>query len=242
MPELLRALDLFGVFVFALSGGLTAARKNLDPVGFLFVAAVTGIGGGTLRDLLLDRGPVFWVEEPVYLALTSAAAALVFLVAPHLERRQAALLWADALGLAAFAVMGAQTALAVGAGGAVAVLMGTMTATFGGLIRDVVCNETPLLLQKEIYATAAAAGAAVLVAGQALGLPPTLAAALGLFVAFATRAVALLFGLSLPGYRSWSASARRKRDPAQGEVDPAAGDEAGGAGQNPVDAMERQPR
>lgn len=202
MDRLLYALDLVGVFVFALSGGLTAARKGLDPVGFLFVGAVTGIGGGTLRDLLLDRGPVFWIDQPVYLALTSAAALLAFFVAPHLERRQAALLWADAMGLAAFSVMGAQTAIEAGAGGAVAVLMGTMTATFGGLIRDVVCNETPLLLRREIYATAAAAGAAVLVLGQALGLPPTLTVAAGLAVAFATRAVGLLFGLSLPGHRS----------------------------------------
>jgi uncharacterized membrane protein YeiH len=202
MDQLLHWLDLVGVFVFALSGSLEAARKELDPVGFLFVAAVTGIGGGTLRDLLLDLAPVFWVAQPVYLWLTSAAALLVFLVAPHVERRQAALLWADAVGLAAFAVMGAQTALAAGAGAGVAVLMGTMTATFGGLIRDVVCNETPLILRKEIYATAAAAGATVLVLGQEAGLPPTLAAAAGLAVTFGTRALGLLFGLSLPGYRA----------------------------------------
>jgi uncharacterized membrane protein YeiH len=200
MDQLLHWLDLIGVFVFALSGGLTAARKQLDPVGFLFVAAVTGVGGGTLRDLLLDRGPVFWIGEPIYLGLTSMAALLAFVVAPHLERRQAALLWADAVGLAAFSVMGAQTALEAGAGATVAVLMGTMTATFGGLIRDVVCNETPLILRREIYATAAAGGAAVLVIGEQLGLPPTLSAALGLGVALVARGVGIAFGLSLPGY------------------------------------------
>jgi uncharacterized membrane protein YeiH len=199
--QLLFWLDLFGVAVFAASGALEAARKQLDLVGFLFVAAVTGIGGGTLRDLLLDRGPVFWVHEPLYLWLTSAAALLTFVVAPHLQRRAAVLLWADAAGLAAFSVIGAQTALDAGAGPAVAVLMGTMTATFGGLIRDVVCTETPLILRREIYATAAAAGAAVLVAGAALGLPDPLAAAAGLALAFATRAVGLVFGLSLPTYR-----------------------------------------
>lgn len=201
MVTLLHWLDLIGVLVFAVSGGLTAARKGLDPVGFLFVAAVTGIGGGTLRDLLLGLAPVFWVHQPVYLWLAGAAALLTFLVAPHLERLLPALLWADAAGLAVFSVMGAQRALEAGAGPVVTVLMGTMTATFGGLIRDVVCNETPLLLRREIYATAAAMGALVLVLGQMLGLPPTLAAAAGLVAAFATRALGILLGLSLPGYR-----------------------------------------
>jgi uncharacterized membrane protein YeiH len=201
MDQLLFWLDLVGVAVFAVSGGLTAARKQLDLVGFLFVGAVTGIGGGTLRDLLLDRGPVFWVQQPFYLWVTSVAAVLTFFVAPHVERRYAALLWADAVGLAVFCVLGAQTALSVGAGATVAVLMGTMTATFGGLIRDVVCTETPLILRKEIYATAAAAGAAVLVALEAVGAPAPVGAALGMAVAFATRGVALVFGLSLPAYR-----------------------------------------
>lgn len=124
MAQLLRWLDLVGVFVFALSGGLVAARKGLDPVGFLFMAAVTGIGGGTLRDLLLGLDPVFWVAQPVYLWIAAVAAPLVYLVAPRLERLQPSLLWADAVGLAAFAVMGAQRALDAGAGPAVAVLMG----------------------------------------------------------------------------------------------------------------------
>jgi uncharacterized membrane protein YeiH len=201
MDGLLYWLDLVGVAVFAVSGALEAARKQLDLVGFLFVAAVTGIGGGTLRDVLLDRGPVFWVHEPIYLWVTSSAAIATFFVAPHIQRRAVVLLWADALGMAVFCVLGARTALDAGAGPAVAVLMGTMTATFGGLIRDVVCTETPLLLKREIYATAAAAGAALLVAGRALGLADPLATVLGLATAFAIRAVALAFGLSLPIYR-----------------------------------------
>lgn len=201
MGGLLHWLDLCGVAVFAISGALEAARKQLDLVGFLFVGAVTGIGGGTLRDVLLDRGPVFWVHEPRYLWVTSAAAVATFLVAPHIQRRAVVLLWADALGMAVFCVLGARTALEAGAGPEVAVLMGTMTATFGGLIRDVVCTETPLLLKREIYATAAAAGAALYVAGQALGLPDPLAMGLGLAFAFAVRGLALAWGLSLPVYR-----------------------------------------
>ena len=201
MAGLLHWLDLCGVFVFAISGALEAARKQLDLVGFLFVAAVTGIGGGTLRDVLLDRGPVFWVHEPRYLWVTSAAAVATYLVAPHIQRRAVALLWADALGMAVFCVLGARTALDAGAGPEVAVLMGTMTATFGGLIRDVVCTETPLLLKREIYATAAAAGEALYVAGRFLGLPDPMAMGLGLALAFAVRGLALRWGLSLPVYR-----------------------------------------
>src|SRR5829696_2300920 len=127
MGGLLYWLDLAGVAVFAVSGALEAARKQLDLMGFLFVAAVTGIGGGTLRDVLLDRGPVFWVHEPAYLWVTSLAALATFVVAPHIQRRAVVLLWADALGMAVFCVLGARTALDAGAGPAVAVLMGTMT-------------------------------------------------------------------------------------------------------------------
>lgn len=201
MDALLYWLDLIGVAVFAASGALTAARKRLDLVGFLFVAAATGIGGGTLRDLLLDQGPVFWVHQPVYLWLTSAVALAVFLTVHHIERRYTLLLWADAVGLATFSVIGAQRALDAGAEAVVAVLMGAITATFGGLIRDIACAETPLILRKEIYATAAAAGAAIVVFGAGLGLPMPIAAAMGFVTAFAIRAAALLFGLSLPSYR-----------------------------------------
>jgi len=204
---LLYWLDLVGVAVFAVSGALEAARKQLDPVGFLFVAAVTGIGGGTLRDVLLDR-PVFWLHDPIYLWITSIAALATYFVAPHIQRRAVVLLWADAMGMAVFCVLGARTALEAGAGPEVAVLMGTMTATFGGLIRDVVCTETPLLLKREIYATAAAAGAALLVVGSGMGLSTALATGSGMALAFAIRGLALAFGLSLPAYRPRSARPR----------------------------------
>lgn len=207
MSELLYWLDLFGVAVFAVSGALEAARKQLDIVGFLFVAAVTGIGGGTLRDILLDR-PVFWLHEPVYLWVTSGAALVTFVVAPHIQRRATPLLWADAVGLAVFSVLGAQHALDAGVGPAVAVLLGSMTATFGGLIRDVVCTETPLILKREVYATAAAAGATAVVVGEALGVATPLAATAGLAIAFAIRAVGLIYFLSLPVYRPREARPR----------------------------------
>lgn len=201
MNALVHWLELAGVAVFAASGALTASRKRLDIVGFAFVGTVTGIGGGTLRDLLLGQGAVAWVREPVALYLAGAVSVLVYFTAHHLESRFRALLWADALGLALFAVTGAQVALASGAPPAVAVLMGVMSATFGGALRDVVCNETPLILRREVYATAAAAGAAAFVGLTLVGVPEPAATVAGFAAGLAIRAAALLLGLSVPVYR-----------------------------------------
>ena len=195
-------LDAAGVFVFAISGALTASRKQLDIVGFIFVASVTGIGGGTLRDLVLGRDPVFWIAAPEYLYVTSAAAVLVYFPAHLVERRYTVLLWADAIGLALFCVLGARIALLTGTGPVVAVLMGVMTATMGGLIRDVVCGERPLILAREISATAAALGAAVTVTLLALDLPAVAAEAAGIAAALVARGAAIQLGLGIPVYKA----------------------------------------
>ena len=163
LDALLRWLDLAGIAVFAASGALVASRKRMDAVGFILIAAVTGFGGGTLRDLLLGRTPVFWLRDPALLAVASSVALLVFFTAHRIESRFRALLWADAVGLALYAVLGAEIALLAGAKPWAAVLLGVVTATFGGVVRDVICNEIPLLLRKEIYALAALAGATVFV-------------------------------------------------------------------------------
>jgi uncharacterized membrane protein YeiH len=202
MPSLLATLDLLGVLVFALSGALTASRKELDIVGFAFVAAVTGLGGGTLRDLLLDLGPVFWVHKPPYLAVTTAAAILVFLTAHRVEVRYRLLLWADALGLALFCVVGARIARDAGAPAPVAVLMGMTSAVMGGLLRDIICNELPLVLRRELYWTPALLGAVVAVGADAAGLAEAVAGLLGFLAAFGLRAAGLLLDLSLPAYRA----------------------------------------
>jgi uncharacterized membrane protein YeiH len=199
---ILYGLDLTGVAVFAASGALAASRKQMDLVGFLLIATVTGIGGGTIRDLLLGSSPVFWVGAPSYLVLCAAVALLMFGAAPFFESRFRVLLWADAAGLAVFCVIGAETALEAGAPPAVAIVMGVMTATFGGLVRDVLCGEAPLILRREIYATAAAAGATVYVGLHALGLARPLTALAAFLAAFAIRAIGIAFRLSLPSYRS----------------------------------------
>lgn len=201
MDALFYWLELAGVFVFAVSGALVASRKQLDLFGFLFVATVTGIGGGTVRDLLLGQVPVFWVERPHYLWLTGIAGLLVYFVAPAVQSRFRLLLWADAVGLAVFAASGTVIAQAAGTTPGVAILMGAISATFGGLLRDVVCRETPLLLRKEIYITAAAAGSALMVLLGALGLPPDAGYLACVGVTFAVRGLAIHFGLSLPPYR-----------------------------------------
>lgn len=200
LADLIVWLEPLGVFVFALTGALVAARKELDPVGFVFIATVTGVGGGTLRDLLLGRAPVFWVADPTSLVVAFTAAVLAFIAARRLESVRRLLLWADALGLAVAAAIGVQAAMAVGVHSSVAVLMGVMTGCFGGLIRDIICNELPLLLRKEIYATAALAGSLCQVGLVLGGLHADAATLIAVAVTFATRAVGLLFGLSLPAY------------------------------------------
>jgi uncharacterized membrane protein YeiH len=200
LRELIVWADLVGVVVFAITGGLTASRRQLDLVGFVLVATVTGIGGGTFRDVLLDR-PVFWLGAPHYLYLTAASGILVYFAAPQIAYRYPVLLWFDALGLALFCVMGAEIALAHGAGPTIAVLMGVMTASVGGIVRDVLCGEPSLILRPEIYLTAALAGAAGYVALAEVGVVPWLAGLLGFTAALATRGAALAFGLKLPVHR-----------------------------------------
>ncbi len=199
--EIVWWLDVGGVAVFAATGALVASRKQMDIVGFVLVASVTGIGGGTVRDLLLGRLPVFWIGEEHYVLICAAVAVTVFFTAHLIESRFRVLLWADALGLALYGVLGTEIARASGASPLVAILMGMLTATFGGLIRDVLCGEVPLILRKELYATAALAGAASDVLLQELGIAaiPTMTSAF--VVAFVIRALAIGYGLSLPVYR-----------------------------------------
>lgn len=201
LGQLIGWLDLAGVAVFAVSGALEAARREMDLLGFVLVGSVTGIGGGTLRDLLLGSTPVFWIAEPVYISVCVVAAVLTFAGARLLASRLRALMWMDAAGLAVFAVTGTQAALAQGVSPIIAAGMGMMTATFGGFIRDIMCNDIPLILRSEIYATAALAGAGVYVALDAAGLAGTAATLAALVTAFGLRAVAIVTGLSLPKYR-----------------------------------------
>lgn len=201
IATLIVVLDLLGVAVFAVTGALIASRKQMDIVGFAFLATVTGIGGGTLRDLVLGVQPVFWVHKPVYVVVCIAIAAIVFFTAHIPESRYRLLLWLDALGLSFFCVVGADKALDADAGWFIAVVMGVITATFGGIVRDVLGGEVPIILRKEIYATAALAGSGIFVGAFAAGIPGTLAALAGFAVCLIILGAALRRGWSLPTYR-----------------------------------------
>lgn len=198
---LLVLLDYAGVAVFAATGALAASRKQLDLIGFVFMSAVTGIGGGTLRDLVLGSFPVFWVRNPTYLTVCVAVAIMVFFTAPRLESRYRLLLWLDAIGLSAYCAMGAAKGLAATGSPTVAIVTGMLTATFGGILRDVVAGEPSVLLRPEIYVTAALAGAAVFTACDAFGMALTLSYTFGMLTAFAFRGGALKFGWSNVRYK-----------------------------------------
>jgi len=199
---LLYSLDLIGVFVFALTGALAASRKQLDIVGFAFLASITGVGGGTLRDVILGETPVFWITQPAPVVLCIATAVFVFFVAPFVEYRYRLLLWADAIGISGYCVMGAARALDAGASPFGAVVMGVVTATFGGIIRDIVAGEPSVILRREIYVTATVAGATLFVLAILFGVSFWPASVLGAISAFVVRAGALIFGWTLPTYRS----------------------------------------
>jgi uncharacterized membrane protein YeiH len=193
-------LDLFasaGTAVFAASGALMGLRRGMDIVGVSFLATLTGIGGGTLRDVLLGE-QIEWVDDPGAIVLCVAVSTILSLVNPRLRgRRFQWLLWADAAGLALFAVLGASKALSAEAHPIVAVLLGAMSASFGGVLRDVFCAETPVILSKEIYVTAAlAGGTAFVLAAPVLGFG--IAALVGFAVGLVLRVLAMRHGWSLP--------------------------------------------
>ena len=191
-------LDYAAVAVFGATGALAAARRKHDIVTFGFFAAVTGVGGGTLRDLLIGA-PVFWVQKPAYILACLAAAMAVWVFGAG-KGRLRVLLWLDALGLAAYTVVGAAKPATLGAPPFSAVVMGTLTACFGGVIRDVLAHEPSILLRREIYVTAALLGACAFVVLQMFEVPGFPAGLAGFGVAFAIRTGAILKGWALPGF------------------------------------------
>jgi uncharacterized membrane protein YeiH len=195
-------LNLLGCGVFAASGTLAAGRKGFDLLGVAIIAAVTAVGGGTVRDLLLDRHPVFWIAEPAYLYATFAATAVTLLYV-RLTRRTAdlPLLLADALGLALFTISGTQLAEDRHVPAVVAVLMGAITGSVGGVIRDVLANDVPLILRRgELYATASLAGATLYLILERAGIDRTHSALAGMSTVATLRFAAIAWGLRLPTF------------------------------------------
>jgi len=193
-------IDIFAAISFSASGALVASRKGLDVLGFMWLGVLTGVGGGTVRDLVLDA-PVFWIDNPYYLTVCLVTSLIVYLVAPFIESRFTLVLWSDALGLAFVTVAGTAKALNYETGALVAVVMGVVTASVGGIIRDLVGHEPSVILKREIYVTAAAAGACTCVAVEALSRPWLSPALAGFTVTFLVRGLAIVFKWTLPGYR-----------------------------------------
>ena len=189
-------LDYLGVGFFAVSGAIAALERRQDVVTFIFFGAITGIGGGTLRDLLIGV-PVFWVHQPAYLVVCAVAALGVWFSRGR-GINPGVLLWMDAVGLSAYAVVGAGKALGVGLGAPVCVVMGVLTACFGGVLRDVLSEQPSVLLRREIYVTAAIAAATAFVTVDDPGLTHGAAAAVGVGVGLIVRGGALTFGWRLP--------------------------------------------
>ena len=199
IPAALELLDYFGIAVFAVSGALLAAERKQTLVTFIFFAVVTGVGGGTIRDLLIGA-PVFWVHSNITLLICIAAAAIVWL-ASRRSFAGTALLWFDAAGLAAFATYGAAKALSFGVAPVPAFGMGVLTACAGGIIRDVLAGEPSILMRPELYVTAAALSACLLVGLSLAGMGAVGAGIIATLAGFALRGFAIARGWSLPAYR-----------------------------------------
>ena len=198
---LLYLLDMVGVIACAIAGTLLAQHKGFDIAGCILVSMVNAIGGGTLRDMALDRHPLFWMTDLNYVIVTTATS-LTLQVFFHLYHKiDNALRFFDAIGLAAFSVIGFKVALHQDISPLIAIMMGVWTAIIGGLLRDIICNEIPLVLQREIYITASIAGSVTYLLLDYLGLNPGLNEFIMLGVIFAVRMLAVKFDWHLPSIR-----------------------------------------
>src|SRR5687767_7241173 len=198
--RLVHFFDVLAAVVFAMSGALVASRKGLDVMAFMWLAVITGVGGGTVRDLILNV-PVFWVQNPVYVSACLVTAFVMHFVAPRVESRYRTLLWFDAFGLALVTVAGTAKALDVGAPALVAIAMGAVTGAVGGIIRDTLGHVPSVLLRHEIYITASVLGACTYVGLNGLGLARLAAMTAAFLVTFGVRGMAIKFGWSLPVFR-----------------------------------------
>jgi uncharacterized membrane protein YeiH len=203
--------DILAAVVFAVSGSLVASRKGMDVMGFMWFAVITGVGGGTVRDLILNL-PVFWVQNPAHVSACLVTAVVMHFVAPRVESRYKTHLWFDAFGLALVTVAGTVKALDVGAPALVAIAMGAVTGTVGGIIRDTLGQVPSVLLGHEIYITASVLGACTYVGISGLGIDRVTGMIAAFAVTFAVRGLAIRFGWSLPVFRESTKRERWKAD------------------------------
>ncbi len=198
---LIYLLDLCAVAVCAITATLEARRRELDLFGVIVIAVISGIGGGTVRDILLGRLPVYWVHDPIYVVVGMVAGTFTFFLARHLSLPKNFFLLPDAVGLALFTVIGTNVALKLDTPWLIASLMGVITGVFGGVIRDIFCNEIPLIFRTDIYATASLGGALLLIGLDQLGVDHNLAILLAMSSIVAIRLAAIRWHIHLPRLR-----------------------------------------
>jgi len=202
MTELvILSFDYLGTFAFAVSGALAAAEKKLDLFGAVFLGFVTAIGGGTMRDMMIGNSPVSWLQDPVYFYVIVAAVAATFLFTKTILSLSKALFFFDTIGISVFTVIGIQKGLHAGIHPPLAVMMGILTAVMGGIIRDVLCNEIPLIFHKEIYATACLAGGVFFVLFVFINMPEPFTAFIAAGVIFTIRSLSVRKGWALPRFK-----------------------------------------
>ena len=199
---LIYLLDLCAVAVCAITATLEARRRELDLFGVVVIAVIAGIGGGTLRDILLGRLPVYWIHDPVYVMVGMIAGTLTFFLGRHLKLPKNFFLIPDAIGLALFTVIGTSIALKLDTPWLIASLMGVITGVFGGVIRDILCNEIPLIFRTDIYATASLAGSMLLIALDRLSIDHNLALLFSMACIVAVRLAAIRWHIHLPRLRT----------------------------------------
>jgi len=210
--RLVHFFDILAAVVFAVSGTLVASRKGMDVMGFMWFAVITGVGGGTVRDLILNV-PVFWVQNPAHVSACLVTAVVMHFVAPLVESRYKTHLWFDAFGLALVTVAGTVKASDVGAPALVAIAMGAVTGSVGGIIRDTLGHVPSVLLGHEIYITASVLGACTYVGFNGLDVGRLPAMVAGFLVTFGVRGLAIKFGWSVPVFRQSTKRERWKSDP-----------------------------
>ncbi|WP_186019380.1 trimeric intracellular cation channel family protein [Burkholderia gladioli] len=193
-------LYLIAITAEAMSGAMMAMQRRMDRFGLAFVGSVTALGGGTVRDVILGHYPLVWIEQPGYLLVTFGAATLCSWMVRHLAKLRAVFLMVDALGLAAFSIIGSDVAASVSGNAIVIVLSGVITGVCGGMLRDLLCNEVPLVLREELYASVAALTATLYIVMQKVGMPIEIATVAALFAGFATRMLSLKYGWRMKAF------------------------------------------
>ena len=197
MTELIFYLDIFGTISFAVAASLMAYKKNLDPFGILVISVITSVGGGTLRDILLRNYPIFWIDNIIYLIVIIVSSLITQIFIKYIARITDILLIFDAIGIGIFTVIGIKTSLNFNLHPLMSITMGTITAVFGGLIRDVLYNEIPVILHKELYATLCIAGGVLFFILKYSAVPLEINYAMSMLFIIITRIVSIRYNLSL---------------------------------------------